>query len=381
MKILFINRMLGIAWGGGENYDYNLASGLRSLGHQVTFLTGCRKGDKPPEIGMETLSVETPYLRHYMYRFGGKVPLVPGAVAETDLHLFGAAVMRRLSRMARAFDVAQVLALPRLARKLARRGWRVAMRFPGPPAWFQSPLLRRLALGDRMPMFSHGDAVGYFRDRLGIPVTEVLPGVNGDLYRPLAGEERALIRRQIGFGPDDFVLATVGRLVPGKGHAFLLDAIGGIQDRSRLRLLVAGDGPLRGSLEARSEALGLGRTVHFAGQQERESVARLLAASDAFCLCSDYENYSNAVLEAMATGLPVLATRVGGFPLQVEAGVNGFLVDPGDQVSFRERVAELAREPELTSRLGEGARRFAARMSWQSSAEKVTRIYEQLLAA
>lgn len=385
MRILFVNRMLGVAWGGGENYDCQLACQLEALGHQVTFLTS-RVSKCPaarPDTGIETIAVESPYLRRWMYRLGGKLPLVPGMIAELDLELFRRQVLRRVGvlRRERSFDVVQVLALPWLAGDFARLGLPVVMRLPGPPAWFQAPLLRRLAANPRTAMFSHGDTVRMLRSRWRIDICEVPPGVRSDFYAPAAPAERSSWRERLQVPDQAFVVTSVGRLVPGKGQKLLIRSMPEmVKQIPGLVVVIVGDGPLHRQLEREAESLGLAAHLRFTGHQDREGVRRWLAASDVFALCSEYENYSNAVLEAMATGLPVVATRTGGFPLQINDGVNGFLVEPGDSYALAAAIARLSMSRELLMRIGGAGRRFAAGFSWRATAERTLGIYERLLA-
>ncbi len=366
---------MGVAWGGGENFDFQLARGLESQGHHVTFLTaegGAVRAD------VETETIRTPYLRRYMYELAGRVRLLPGVIAEFDLQLFERKAMAVLPGIVkkRAIDLVQILALPRLARRLAGR-LPIAMRFPGPPAWFHSGLLRRLAASG-VGLFAHGDTVGRL-GALGIPAEEIPPGIDFDLYGRPSAADRVRLRQSIGLGPDAFVLVSVGRMVPGKGHAFLLSAMQLLKERKgEVHLVMVGDGPLRGQFERQCEEAGLRGQVTFAGQQSPTQVAHWLAAADLFCLFSEYENYSNAALEAMASGLPVLATRVGGFPLQVRDGENGYLIEPGSESQFVERVSELAGTPALRSALGRGARRFSENFSWRTSAARAAALYERL---
>ena len=377
MNILFINRMMGVAWGGGENFDFQLARGLESQGHRVTFLTA---EGKAVRSDIETETVRTPYLRRYMYELAGRVRLIPGLIAEFDLQLFERAAMAVLPRIIkrRAIDIVQILALPRLAARLQPAGLPIAMRFPGPPAWFHSGLLRSLAKRG-VGLFAHGDTVGRL-GALGIPALEVPPGIDFDLYGRPAAIDRSRLRMKIGAEPCVTVLVSVGRMVPGKGHAFLLRAMKSLRDEGKVNahLVLAGDGPLRPQFERQCAEAGLNGCVTFAGQLAGPAVAEWLAAADIFCLFSDYENYSNAALEAMASGLPVLATRVGGFPLQIRDGENGYLIEPGAEWEFVERVSQLAYDPALRLALGRGARRFSENFSWRSSAARAAVLYERL---
>ena len=117
-------------------------------------------------------------------------------------------------------------------------------------------------------------------------------------------------------------MVTVANLRPEKGHDTLIAAASRIVDeRPDTEFLIVGDGPLRESLERQVTARGLGARVRFLG--ERSDVPALLASSDIFVLPSRSEASPNGVLEAMAAGLPIVASRVGGVPELVESGVHG----------------------------------------------------------
>jgi len=385
MNLLFVNRMMGTAWGGGENYDYNLARELQQMGHRVTFLTARPLGAPPPSLpnDVEVVCFQTPYLRRYMYQLAGKIKLIPGLFAETDLRLFAWRVrqMIRSTMEKRSIDLVQTLSIPGLALQIARHGVPVTMRFPGPPAWFHSQRLHMFHRLSRTAMFSHGDTVRIFEDRFGFPIEEVPPGVHDRLFQPMDPALRRRRRADLGIRDEDFLISTVGRLIEGKGHRFLLEAIQPLaREDSRLRVLIVGDAPHRKRLEQTAGHMGIRDQVIFVGQQKRDQVAASLGISDLFCLFSGYENYSNAVLEAMSSGLPVMASRVGGFPLQVQNGENGFLVDYGDKQEFRTLALRLLNDRDLRHHLSQGARRFAGRFSWRASAERAISIYERLLA-
>jgi glycosyltransferase involved in cell wall biosynthesis len=381
VKILFINRMMGTAWGGGENFDYHLARGLMRRGHEVVVLTGTAAGTTvAAPAGLECIAIGTPYLRKHMYTLAGKVPVLPGLLAEADLRIFMERAKSTILKTMRErkIDVVQILALPYLASWLTHQT-PAAMRFPGPPAWFQSGLLQRLGRNPRFKMFAHGDAVDYFAGQLQTPVREVPPGINRDLFRLPTGAERAAARAGFGFRKDDFVVSTVGRLIAGKGHEFLIRALGQSSDE-RVKILVVGDGPLRKRFESMAAEVGLGHRVIFAGQQASAGVVRSLWAADTFCLLSAYENYSNAALEAMAAGLPVVASDVGGFPKQIVEGQNGHLIACNDDEKLLTCIQNLQSQPERRRAMAQQAETFAARFSWDAAASQVEEIYAELTA-
>lgn len=158
-------------------------------------------------------------------------------------------------------------------------------------------------------------------------VTLVRNGVDVVRFKPLL--ERDRIRQQLGYAPSDLVFGAVGRLDPVKDHRTLLEAFSIVASRHRRsRLIIVGEGPERRALEEVVRRRGLADSVRLVGQ--REDVPQWLGIADVFVQPSLMEGMCNALLEAMAVGLPVVATRVGGNPEIVEHGVSGLLVAPAD---------------------------------------------------
>lgn len=170
-------------------------------------------------------------------------------------------------------------------------------------------------------------------------------------------------------------IATVARLVEQKGHLVLLEALKELPDVS---LVIAGDGPLRASLEAITREWGLDDRVLFLG--EVDDVPAVLAQAEIFVLTSFNEGLPLAVLEAMAAGLPVVATRVGGTPELVTPGENGVLVDPGDPIGTRSAIRALLDDADLAARYGRRGREIALqRFTIRRMVDAVVGVYEDLL--
>ena len=150
------------------------------------------------------------------------------------------------------------------------------------------------------------------------------------------------------------VLGVVGSLYPVKGHTFLLEAMPEVVRRwPRARLLVIGRGELEVTLKERAEQLAIGDNVLFLGM--REDVPRLLSVLDAFVLPSLSEGLSLALLEAMASGKPVVATLVGGNPEVIEQGRTGFLVQPENVGDLATNLVKLLSDPEIMHNVGRQA--------------------------
>jgi len=168
-------------------------------------------------------------------------------------------------------------------------------------------------------------------------------------------ETRSQLRRRYGFPLDAFIAVTVGGLRPEKQQTDLIQAVAALASRGLpIHALLVGDGDQRGAIERCIADLGVRDRVHLAGVAD--DVRRLLKLSDAFVLTSTaVETFSNAALEAMAMGLPVILSRIGGAAEMVEAGQNGFLYSPGDVTELAGHIAAFAANEGLTSKMGSAA--------------------------
>jgi glycosyltransferase involved in cell wall biosynthesis len=207
--------------------------------------------------------------------------------------------------------------------------------------------------------------------RLGIPLDERLGDETADVdYRQLYG-----------IAEDAFVIGWVGRMTAVKDTDAVLEIVRATRERGVPAVLcMVGDGPDRERLEQVAHDLGIARSSFFVGYQS--DVAGYYKLFDAFLLPSMNEGTPVSAIEALASGTPVVATRVGGVPDVVTDGVDGFLVEPGDTEAAAERLAELARDPTLRARMGEAGRANARqRYSVERLVDDVDRLYRELLAA
>lgn len=161
-------------------------------------------------------------------------------------------------------------------------------------------------------------------------------------------------------------VVTVGRLVPWKRVDGLIKAVGECEDAG---LVVIGDGPERGRLEALVRERHWADRIHFAGQRSKEETFSLMAASDLFVLNSSYEGFPHVLVEAMAAGLPVIATSVGGTPELVKDGENGALIAPDANGALRQTLALLANSCERRRQLAAGARATTERFRHSTMVE------------
>jgi glycosyltransferase involved in cell wall biosynthesis len=172
----------------------------------------------------------------------------------------------------------------------------------------------------------------------------------------------------------------VTRLVSGKGLELLVDAIGALADRSvDVRLTLVGDGPLQASLRRRAQYLGLEARVHFAGAVGQDDMPGHYVAADVFCLPSFAEGVPVVLMEAMATGRPVVATRIAGIPELVDDGGSGLLVTPGSVSELAGALERLATSPSVRAKMGRaGCRRVKESFDAARCAAQVAEVFKEM---
>jgi glycosyltransferase involved in cell wall biosynthesis len=171
-------------------------------------------------------------------------------------------------------------------------------------------------------------------------------------------------------------ILMVSRLTEGKGFDVLFNAIERL-DATEFTLLIAGDGPLESYLESQIEERGLEETVYLLGY--RDDIPSVMASSDMLVLPSFREGTPLVIIEAMASGLPVVATNVAGIPEQVESGTNGFLVEPGDSKSLATAIERLLTSSELRESWGTAGQRRADRFSIERMLSDYESMYRELV--
>lgn len=196
------------------------------------------------------------------------------------------------------------------------------------------------------------------------------------LLDPVAREAH---RCAFGLSPEDPVLMCVANFHHYKGHRELIRAIRVVRGTvPSLKVLFVGDGPLRGSLEDLAFRNGLAATLQFLGP--RDDVPMLLQLADGFVLPSHTEGLPLTVLEAMATGLPVVATRVGGIPEVVTDGKTGLLVPPGDLAALAAAIGRILQDPTGARRMGQAGRAQVEReFSLGRMVERTEQFYAELI--
>jgi glycosyltransferase involved in cell wall biosynthesis len=224
---------------------------------------------------------------------------------------------------------------------------------------------------------------GYYTALLGLAEGQCVTIHNGIAISEseLGTSPRLVHRARFGLSGDAKVAAYVGRLHHEKGADVLLRASKGLfATVSGFELIIAGDGPHRRELEAQVRAAGLERRIHFLGALS--DVRPVLGAADVLVAPSRREGFGLAVVEAMALGLPVVATKVGGIPEIVDENLTGLLVEPCDHEALAQAIERILTDVDLASRLGaRGAQRARDEFCQKNMVDAYMRLYASLLAS
>jgi sugar transferase (PEP-CTERM/EpsH1 system associated) len=223
-------------------------------------------------------------------------------------------------------------------------------------------LLRRLMVPFYDCCYANSAAMeDWNRDVIGVPARKsrmLANGIDAERFRPRAHGE-SVVASADPFGPGHVVIGTVGRIQAVKDHATLVEAFALLRQRlprhtELLRLAIVGDGPLLQRLRDQVATLGLTDSVWLPGA--RTDVADILRGLDIFAMSSIAEGTPGSALEAMATALPVVGTRVGGIPEVIANGSTGFLVPPSDPAALAAALEQYVLSPELAAQHGAAGR-------------------------
>lgn len=393
MRILFVNRMASLVRGGGETFDLEMARHLAGLGAEVTFLTGlpllghARLGPadwwtgEVPAGAIASHHLRTPYFGWFPWdrvRGGWRLRWF-------DFVWFERAAARWAWRRRGRFDVIQVCELPTFVHAFKARGEGppVVMRLTAPDFHDPAGALRAadavIASGTTMRKMRAGTR----------PDCEDIPnGVDPAVFRP----HDSAVRREQGWAADGPVVLFVARFQAVKNHAMLLEAFRILlQDEPKARLVLAGRGPLEAEIRGRVASLGLAARVSFLGEMTFRQLADLYVAADINVIASDYESFSFAALEGMASGLPHVVTATAWVPTLLGGGrgvvqgreqaPGGFIVPCGDAATFGLALRDLWRDESLRRGMGVwNRRRVEQDFGWDASARRLHAVYGRLVA-
>lgn len=176
--------------------------------------------------------------------------------------------------------------------------------------------------------------------------------------------------------PEGKILFSLGRFVPWKGFSMLIELVSELPDE--WQLVLAGDGPLRSTLEAQARSLGVADRVTFTGSVPHAEALGWYRAANVFALNTSFESFSFQMIEAMASGVPVIATTAGSLPELVENGIEGVLCAPNDKEAFKEAVLSVKLEEDVWKKRVKAAKHKAQRFSAEASTREFATALKKL---
>jgi len=243
-------------------------------------------------------------------------------------------------------------------------------------------LLEKLAnrMADRIVALTHREKADYISYRT-CPVeklTVIHSGIELNKFQEYTPSDKTKLKKEIGLPENSFVVGTAGRLVAVKGPEFLIKASRTIIPKHpNTYFLFAGDGPLKEDLQKRAKEAGDDKNIVFLGW--RDDIAHILSIFDVFCLPSLNEGMGRVLVEAMAHGIPIVASDVGGIPDLVTHGKNGFLVPPKNPEELAKHIQILIEDEEKRKKMGEAGKEMAPGFSHDTMVRSIAELYEELL--
>jgi len=380
MKVALINSFFPPWRGGAETYAFNLARALAERGHEVTVQCG---SDPLPagrcyEYGFQIV-------RHRILTRVYGTPVMPGLVKE---------LARVKSDILHGNFPSPYIAFMVAATSRNRK-------IPAVLTWHND--LPPVTSGARFLIEMHDRAVlpryittyrrvistsGYYAERsrilssLGKLVRVVPNGVNCDRFNPL--NDGSKVREKLNLR-SRFTIVFVAALTKWhryKGLDVLLHAVRNLPEKLNCILMIVGEGELKSHYNALSHHLGIDRRVMFVGDVGDAELPEYYSASNVLILPSkdSSEGFGLTLLEANATGIPVIASRVGGIPSVVKDGYNGILVPPNDPQALSKAILTLITDPKKAREMGRNGRKFAKTRDWKKTAAETEAVYEEVLA-
>jgi glycosyltransferase involved in cell wall biosynthesis len=372
-------RCLAMMRGGGETRHLAWARELTAMGVDVDVITGrpLLAGPRYPIDDLPSSAVtllRTPYARDFVYRhqqrrgFGRLTALALHA----DEEWFCRAARRAMAARRQPPDVVHAHALHQAARLRAGDA-PVVINLPGEPH-----ARYRRDLGRADALVADGWAAEHLPGALGLPIDRIPKGVDAGRFRP----DGPSVRDALQLGERRVVLAA-SRLVPIKNVRLLVDAVALVRARvPDVHLLIVGDGPERAAVRTRVSEHDLVDCVTFAGAVAPREMPAYYRAADVLALSSDFDNSPNVVLEAMASGLPVVATDAGGVREMIDDPRGGTIVARGDARALARAIERFLMLPGVARAAGGHNRQKAAtEFSWRASAARLLDVYHRVVEA
>lgn len=352
----------GKEWRGGQRQSFFLAQELRRQGFPFQFVV-------QPNSPLHQKALEA------------NIPVYPVKVrSELDFPAIVrlAVAMKRKKCVLAHFHDAHAVAIGLAAASLAKVSLKIISRrvdFPLKKNYFSRQKYMKNI--DAIIAISDGVKQVLIDGGVDSGVIQVIPsGIDFSPFEQATSKD--YLRRELSFEEDDFLVGIVAHLADHKGHRYLVQASKILKENApKIKVIVVGEGPLRMDLNKQVKELHIEDMVFFLGF--REDIPQILASLDVFVLSSYLEGLGSSILDAMASRLPVVATRVGGIPELVVNGKTGLLVPPRNPSALAQAILKLYHDRNLSSHLGQkGYEIVHQKFSAESMANKIIDLYKKL---
>jgi glycosyltransferase involved in cell wall biosynthesis len=375
LNITIIDRMLGIYYGGGENFTINIAKSLQKRGHNIKLVAG--KSSK--QIAPIPKEVNTFDIQYVFFPFIYNASWILDHLQESSrirwflyslishfrYRMFELAAYNKLKndKWSDVYFLSGALVL--LGTYLDRKKPTI-VRWPGPPTRMARKMLMKyshnIAGGDVYPQIKK-----YCTNAKYIEI-----GLDPDYFKP---SQNKTVKKRI-----DFLF--VGRLVKFKKLPFLIRGFyEALQENKHIFLHIVGEGGEKKNLEKLAENLNIKRFIKFHGVLYKENLLKMYQNSDVFIITSEYESFSMATTEAMACELPVIGTDLGFLPNLIKDGERGFLVELNNINELKEKILFFSQNRNKIKEFGILSRNFVEKnFSWMKSAEEIEKILYDIVS-
>ncbi len=395
-KVCFISPEYWPLTGGTGSYVYYLSNELLKNGHKIYVVTGSNQTQDikvNPQLDVSFLKIpKMPIVKSFMlagnsYRklqsvretanvdiIHPQLPLTPSfAVPPNFGKTLVCTVHSTWKGEAEAIRGEPYMRLNANEKFLVSFNWFLRI--------FEEGMLHRARKIIAVSNFTKWELTNYYK----IPERKIKVIHNGvDINKFKPAEDKRKVKAELGFNPDDIAIVSVGRLYARKGLFTLIQSIPAVIKRfPNAKFIISGKGQSdeMKKLIAHAERIGVKNNIIFTGYYPDKKLPKLYQAADVFAFSTFYEHHPFAVLEALATGLPVVTTTVGGISETIESGRNGFLVEPFNEKQFADKILYLLEHSGFAAEMGALARKnVVEQLDWRIVVKDAMRVYEEALS-
>ncbi len=395
-KVCFISPEYWPLTGGTGSYVYYLSNELLNKGHKIYVVTGSNQTQDikvNPQLDVSFLKTpKMPIVKSFMlagnsYRklqrvrdtanvdiIHPQLPLTPSfAVPPNFGKTLVCTVHSTWKGEAEAIRAEPYMRLNANEKFLVSFNWFLRI--------FEEGMLHRARKIIAVSNFTKWELTNYYKIPEG-KIKVIHNGVDINKFKPAEGKRK--VKAELGFNPDDIAIVSVGRLYARKGLFTLIQSMPAVIKRfPKAKFIISGKGQSdeMKKLIAHAERIGVKNNIVFTGYYPDKKLPKLYQAADVFAFSTFYEHHPFAVLEALATGLPVVTTTVGGIPETIESGRNGFLVEPFNEKQFADKILYLLEHPGFAAEMGALARKTVVdQLDWRIVVKDAIRVYEEALS-